>query len=78
MTTEEKEVMADMFYFLRDHSDPPAIGTDACVAFWKKAAEDIGTLVGRKWNNHPLAMGIGVALYEYLEKKCKGKGGDAG
>lgn len=75
MTTEEKEIMADMFYFLRDHNDPPANGTDACIAFWEKAADDIGALVGRKWNNHPLAMDIGVALYGYLEKKCKAKGG---
>lgn len=64
-----------MFYFLRDHNDPPANGTDACIAFWEKAADDIGALVGRKWNNHPLAMDIGVALYGYLEKKCKAKGG---
>ena len=75
MTNEEKEIMADMFYFLRDHNDPPANGTDACIAFWEKAADDIGALVGRKWNNHPLAMDNGVALYGYLEKKCKAKGG---
>ena len=75
MTPEEKEIMADMFYFLRDHNNPPAIGADACVAFWEKAADDIGVLVGGKWKNHPLALDIGVALYGYLEKKCKAKGG---
>ena len=69
--------MADMFYFLRDHNDQPAIGSDACVAFWEKAANDIGELVSGKWSNHPLAMSIGVALYGYLEKKCKEKGGDS-
>ena len=73
MTPEEKEIMADMFFFLRD--DPPAIGTDACTSFWEKAAKEIGALVGTKWNNHPLAMDVGVALYGYLEKKCKAKGG---
>ena len=77
MTPEEKEIMADMFYFLRDHNDPPAIGTDACISFWEKAADDIGALVGGKWKNHPLALDIGVALYGYLEKKCKAKGGDS-
>ena len=75
MTNEEKAIMGDMFFFLRDHNDPPAIGTDACTVFWEKAAEDIGALVGTKWNNHPLAMEIGIALYNYLEKKCKAKGG---
>ena len=69
--------MADMFYFLRDHNDPPAIGTDACISFWEKAADDIGALVGGKWKNHPLALDIGVALYGYLEKQCKAKGGDS-
>ena len=75
MTPEEKELMADMFYFLRDHNDPPANGTDECITFWEKAADDIGALVGRKWNNHPLALDMGVALYGYIEKKCKAKGG---
>ena len=73
MTAEEKDIMADMFYFLRDHADPPAVGTDACTSFWETAAKDIGALVAQKWNNHPLAMGIGIALYSYLEKKCKTK-----
>ena len=39
------------------------------------AAADIGKLVDAKWKNHPLAMRIGVAMYEYLEKKCKAKDG---
>jgi hypothetical protein len=75
MTNDEKAIMGDMFYFLRDHNDPPAVGTNACTTFWEKAAEDISALVGTKWNNHPLAMEIGIALYNYLEKKCKAKGG---
>ena len=73
MTPEEKEIMADMFFFLRDHNGPPAVGTDACAAFWEKTAVDIGSLVGQKWKNHPLAMDVGVALYGYLEKKGKRK-----
>lgn len=75
MTNDEKNIMADMFYYLRDHNDPPAVGTDGCTAFWKKAAADIGKLVDAKWKNYPLAMRIGVAMYEYLEKKCKAKDG---
>lgn len=75
MTNDEKGIMGDMFYFLRDHNDPPAVGTDACIAFWEKAAVDIGKLIGEKWNNHLLAMDLGMALYGYLEKKCKAKDG---
>lgn len=75
MTPEEKGIMADLFYFLRDHNDPPAPGTEECTAFWEKAAADIGTMIGRKWQNHPLALELGIALYGYLEKKCRAKGG---
>ena len=73
MTHEEKEIMADMFYFLRDHNDPPAADTDACAAFWERAAADMNALAGTKWKNHPLAVDIGIALYGYLEKKCKAR-----
>ena len=76
MTTEEKGIMADMFYFLRDHNDPPAVGIDTCDVFWRKAAKDISVLVSAKWNNHPLAMDMCVALYKYLDKKCRTKGGE--
>jgi hypothetical protein len=69
----EKEIIRDMWLYLKTHNDPPALGTDACLAFWEKAAKDIGELVGGKWNNHPLAMELGMAMYSYLEKKCKAK-----
>ena len=38
---------------------------------WEQAAKDIGELVGCKWSNHPLAMELGLAVYSYLESKCK-------
>ena len=75
MTNEEKAIMADMFYYLRDHNDPPPVSGDDCLTFWEKAADDIAKLVGGKWRNHPLALDLGIALYGYLEKKCKAKGG---
>ena len=77
MPENEVEIMRDMFCFLRDHNDPPPVGTDSCTAFWEKAAADIGAMVGGKWKNHPLAMDVGIALYGYIEKKCKAKGGDS-
>ncbi len=78
MTTEEKTIMADLYYFLRDHSDPPPVGTEACVAFWEKAAREIGALVGGKWKNHPLAMEMGIGVCGYLERKCRVNGEKAG
>ncbi len=77
MPENEVEIMRDMFCFLRDHNDPPPAGSDACDAFWAKAAADIGELIGGKWRNHPLAMDVGIALYGYIEKKCMAKGGVA-
>ncbi len=72
----EKEIVRDIWIYLKNHNNPPAIGTDACTGFWEKAAGDICGLVGGKWNNHPLAIELGVAVYGYLEKKCKGGGSE--
>lgn len=70
----EKAIIRDMWLYLKAHNNPPAMGTDACLVFWEKAAKNIGELVGGKWNNHPLAIELGMAMYSYLEKKCKAKG----
>ncbi len=77
MTTEEKTIMGDMFYFLRDHSDPPPVGAAESLSYWQKTAKDISDLVDTKWKSHPLAMALGMALYGYLEQKAKNTGGDA-
>lgn len=70
----EKAIIRDMWLYLKAHNNPPAMGTDACLVFWEKAAKNIGELVGGKWNNHPLGIELGMAMYRYLEKKCKAKG----
>ena len=69
----EKEIIRDIWIYLKTHNDPPAIGTDACIAFWERAAKDIADLAAGKWNNHPLATELGIAVYSYLEKKGKRK-----
>ena len=69
----EKEIIRDLYRYLRDHDDPPAIGAEGCTDFWMQAAEDINELVGRRWDNHPLAVELGCAVYGYLETKCKAK-----
>lgn len=72
----EKEIIRDMWLYLKERNDPPAVDNPDCAAFWENAARDIGGLVGGKWKNHPLAMELGLAIYSYLEKKCKAKGGE--
>ena len=69
----EKEIIRDIYRYLRDHNDPPAIGAEDCSDYWMRAAQDISSLVGGQWNNHPLAVELGCAVYGYLEKKCKAK-----
>ena len=69
----EKEIIRDIYRYLRDHNDPPAIGAEDCSDYWMRAAQDISSLVGGQWNNHPLAVELGCAVYGYLEKKSKAK-----
>ena len=70
---DEHDILNDAYRFLRDHNDPPANGTPECLHFWEQAAKDACELVGDKWKNHPLAMEVMLAIYNYLEKKCKAK-----
>ena len=74
MPENEVEIMRDAFVFLRDHNDPPALGTPEVEIFWLQAAKDIGA-VAAKWKDHPLAIGVLTAVYDYLDLKCKAKGG---
>ena len=75
MTQTEQAIMGDIFYYLRDHASPPPPGSAEVNAYWNRTAMDLGALIGGKWNNHPLAMKLGLAVYEYLEVKYKA-GGD--
>ena len=65
MTTIEAEIMRDAYRFLNTH-DPPAHGD--LDQFWRKAAEDM-IEIGVKFRNHPLALEIIPAIYEYIEQK---------
>ena len=47
MTPEEKEIMADMFYFLRDHCDPPAVGISGTASKMGFAISSIGRICAR-------------------------------
>ena len=75
MTQTEQAIMGDIFYYLRDHASPPPPGSEGVNAYWNGAAKDLGALVAGKWNNHALAMKLGLAVYAYLEEKYKTGGG---
>ena len=70
MTGTEFEIMLDAITYLGAHNHPPHTGTDEAVAWWTDAAADIGN-VAVKWENHPLAITVLVAIYGYLEGKAK-------
>ena len=70
MTNSELEIMLDATTYLGAHNQPPPTGTDEAVSWWMEAAEDIGA-VAAKWENHPLATAVLIALYDYLEGKAK-------
>ena len=73
MTSEEKGIMEDIYYLLRDYGNPPAINAAGCEDFWYKAGKELTDIVGKKWNNHPLATEVFLALYNYIEGKAKKK-----
>ena len=72
MTTEEKGILADIYYLLRDYGDPPAYDAEDTEDFWYKAGKELTNIVTKKWNSHPLATKLGLALFAYIEDKSKG------
>ena len=67
LTDREKAVMTDCYRFLGEFNQPPP---GAAVEWWAKAADALSEL-GNKNGNHPLALTVGPAIYEYLEQKWK-------
>ena len=70
MPTDEIEIMRDAWRFLRDYNAPPAHTSEFALDYWKHAADTMSALA-RKWNNHPLAVGVLIAVYDYLDEKAR-------
>ena len=70
MTNTELEIMLDAATYLGAYHQPPPSGTEKAVTWWKEAAKDISAIV-TKWDNHPLATTVLIAVYGYLEEKAK-------
>lgn len=67
MTDNEKAVMTDCYKFLGEFNQPPSGDAED---WWGNAADAL-LEIGRKNKNHPLALMVGAAVYEYLEQKWK-------
>jgi hypothetical protein len=59
--------MTDCYKFLNQFSQPPTGDGDA---WWGKAAEEL-SILGAKNKNHPLALTVGPAIFDYLEQKWR-------
>ena len=67
MTDNEKAVMTDCYKFLDRFNMPPPGDAEE---YWKQAADALSEL-GNRHRNHPLALAVGPAIYDYLEQKHK-------
>ena len=67
MTDREKAVMTDCYKYLNEYSQPPP---GEAVEYWNRAAGALAEL-GVKNGNHPLALEVGPAIYDYLEQKWR-------
>lgn len=70
MTDNEKAVMTDCYKFLNEFNQPPARDDPMCDGWWEKCGDAAAELQARN-RNHPLAMKMGVAVFEYLEEKWR-------
>ena len=70
MTDNERAVMTDCYKFLNEFNQPPARDDPMCDGWWAKCGDALIGLQERN-RNHPLAMKMGMAVFEYLEEKWK-------
>lgn len=68
MDKQEYEIMRDAFSLLKEFADVPAIS--GCEKYFKELAEH-ALAFAQKWENHELAIQMGVSIQLYLEAKYK-------
>lgn len=74
LSETEIQIFRAAYRYLAAHPSPPPMSDQtATLAWWEAAANDIAA-VSATWNNHPLAIKLLVAIYEYLEEKAKEAG----
>ena len=69
MTDNEKTIWTDMYRLYDKNSMPQPKGTRACEVYWEKFHDQLTEVVNGKHNNHPLALSLGVGVFEALESK---------
>ncbi len=72
MTQEEQEIMRNAFIFLKTHCNPPFNTADTAHTWWLQTVQEM-VAVCNAWNNHPLAIAVFLALYDYIEDKANKK-----
>jgi len=72
ITPEEREIMRHAYVFLETHCDPPANQEEGACDWWIQAAQEMAQVCSA-WNNHPLAMAVLIAIYDYVGEKAKKK-----
>ena len=69
ITPEELEIMRSAYVFLRDHCCPPKNSDERTDEWWKRTAGEMAA-VSARWNNHPLAVEVLMAIYNYIDWKA--------
>ena len=72
MTQNESIVFKAAMEYLERFGNPPPYHAAESLPWWEKAADALAEF-GNKHYNHPLALQLGVAIYEYIEIKAKAK-----
>ena len=77
VTDDEWEIFKEAYQYLADRGVPPPSGSPEAAPWWRSAADD-ALAADRRWNGHPLMRGLLLALFEYLGKRGKTRGGGDG
>jgi len=64
----ETAIMRDIFKYLKRNRDIPKLSESD--SFFEHAAKEIASFA-EYYKNHPLAVEMGIAAYNYLEKLVK-------
>ena len=66
------EILRDIGAYLILYQNPPSPQDESSEKWWKEAVTDAEKMLS-KWGNHPLAVSLLLAVYEYLEGCATGR-----
>lgn len=77
MANYETQIIRDLGVIIQANGEPPAGNSTDSGSWWKRLS-DMLSAFGEAWDGHPLAMKLGVALFEYYEDEAKDRFRDVG